>query len=188
MIAKPTSLEGVWCLEPARWVDHRGAITQIWNEADYIECRLAHGLAHPRWPESQEWVQENVTFSTENVLRGIHGYDDIWRLCACLYGEICFAVVNCDERDANFGESETFDLCFPTPMVLVPPKFGIAFATLSPRSVFSYRWSGYYESSRQFAFRYDDPRFGIEWPTLHGFNCTTKGDVIAEPILSERDK
>ena len=176
MIAKSTSLEGVWLLEPARWVDHRGAITQVWNKGDYIECRLRWGLSHPQWPESHQWVQENVTFSAQNVLRGIHGYDDVWRLCSCLYGEIYFTVVNCDERGANFGKHETFNLHPSSPMVLVPPKFGIGFMTLSRYSVFSYRWSGYFENSRQFAYRYDDPRFGIKWP-LEG-----------EPILSERDK
>ena len=196
MIAKPTSLEGVWLLEPARWVDHRGAITQIWNKGDYIECRLRWGLPHPQWPESHQWVQENVTLSAQNVLRGIHGYADIWRLCSCLYGEIYLAVVNCDELGAGFGQHEMFKLRCPSSevatiaehMVLVPPKFGIGFMTLSPHSVFSYRWSGYFENSKQFAYRYDDPRFGIRWPSLHEFNYTTKEDMIVKPILSGRDR
>ena len=176
MTAKPTNLEGVWLIEPPRWVDHRGAIAQIWNRADYIDCRLAHGLPHPQWPESREWVQDNVTFSVENVLRGVHGYDDLWRLCSCLYGDIYFVVVNCDERNADFGKHEAFKLHCPSPMVLVPPKFGIAFLTRSVRSIFSYRWSGYFEDRQQFAFLYDDLRFGIKWP-----------ENSKDFILSDRD-
>ena len=187
MTAKPTNLEGVWLIEPPRWVDHRGAIAQIWNRADYIDCRLAHGLPHPQWPESREWVQENVTFSTENVLRGIHVSPNLWKLATCVYGRIFLVVVDCritlgvnelqrSKLNYNFGQWKSWTIDHSDSiMILVPPGFGLAHLVLSKQAVFYYKWSGLYDGPEQLSFRYDNPRFGIKWP-LEG-----------TPILSERD-
>ena len=169
MIVKPTKLEGVWSFEPKQWGDERGVIKQMLNEADF---NLATHIDMP----PVDWVQENVAVSNERVLRGIHGYRDLWRLCYCVYGEIYFVVVNCKKDDEHFGEWQAFRLVGVSETILVPPELGIACLTLSKVSIFSYKWSGYYEDHEQFHYRYDDPRFGIKWP-LEG-----------EPILSERDK
>ena len=144
------------------WHDERGQITQAWNK-NFSGFNLA---------------QSNVTVSRKNVLRGIHGYDNLGRICMCVYGRIHFVVANCDRESELFGSWISFILEDKHPnAIYVPPKFGIAALTRSETSVFLYHWDGTYEGNEQFRFRYDDPQFGINWPPLEG-----------KPILSERDR
>ncbi|MEK7064397.1 MAG: dTDP-4-dehydrorhamnose 3,5-epimerase family protein, partial [Patescibacteria group bacterium] len=164
-------------LKPRQWGDQRGAIVQTFNAVDLADLsrRTASDGRYAPW---LDWVQENVTVSERNVLRGGHGYWDLWRLYYCVYGEIYFAVVNCKDGDGQFGRWQAWNLHGPQwGIVLVPPGFGMACLTLSNISIFAYKWSGYYERHEQFRFRHDDPRFGIEWP----------GDP-KKFVLSERDR
>ena len=143
------------------WRDARGHITQVWNKG-------FHGF---------NLAQSSVTVSRKNVLRGIHGYNNLGRICVCVYGRIYFVVVNCDWESQLVGSWISFILEDKHPnAIYVPPKFGIAALTRSETSVFLYHWDGAYEGNEQFRFRYDDPRFGISWPPLEG-----------ELILSESD-
>jgi dTDP-4-dehydrorhamnose 3,5-epimerase len=59
--------------------------------------------------------------------------------------------------------------------VLVPPGYGNAHLVLSDTAIFHYKQSTYYEPSKQFTYRWDEPRFGIWWP-------------IKNPVLSQRDE
>ena len=131
MIAKPTGLRGVWMYEPRHWRDERGIIVQVFNQAALDPG--VHMLDCPR-----DWIQENVAISDECVLRGIHGYNDLWRLCYSVYGEIYFVVVNCREGDAEFGKWQSWTLNGPSwGLILVPPGFGTACLTRSRISIFS---------------------------------------------------
>lgn len=172
MTPAPTNLNGVWKFKPKTYpdcYDPRGLIVQIWNEADYWS-----------YPDSGpcpiKWVQENYVVSNRRVLRGIHGYWKIWRLCYCAYGDIYFVVANCSEWASQFRAWQAWRLCAPQDgIILVPPGFGMACLTLSQTSIFVYKWSGYYEQHEQFRYKWDDKRFKIDWP-------------IGDPILSEEDR
>ena len=57
----------------------------------------------------------------------------------------------------------------------IPPMYGNGYFVLSDEAVYSYKQSTYYGEFKQFTYKYNDPRFGIEWP------CEAR-------IISERDK
>jgi len=160
-------------LKAPRWADGRGHIKQPWNMYEYHKQAIS--AKRRDWPRAVEWVQDNVTVSELGVLRGIHGYHDLWRLCACVFGEVHFVVVDCRE-DGEFGQWAAVNLDPKSDSILVPPGFGMAALTLSDLSVFYYKWSGIYGRHEQFAYKWSDPRFGIKWP------------FVGEPILSERDR
>jgi len=160
-------------LKAPLWADERGHIKQPWNMLNY-NAQAISAKRHD-WPPGNAWAQDNVTVSHRNVLRGIHGYRDLWRLCTCIYGRIYFVVVDCREK-GSFRKWAAVVLDEKADAVLVPPGFGIATLTLSDVSVFYYKWSGTYEDHKQFEYKFDDWHFGIEWP------------LVSEPILSERDR
>jgi len=165
MKVSKTILESVLLIEPEAFEDHRGHYIETYNEKLYKE----NGI-------SVSFVQDDFSASTKNVLRGIHGDSETWKLVFCPKGKFYLIVVNCDESSPNFGKWESFVLSEHNHMqVLIPPKYGNGHLVLSEEAIFQYKQSAYYNPSAQFSFRYDDPRFNIWWP-------------VKNPILSRRDE
>lgn len=164
MKVSKTTLSGVLLVRPEVFKDHRGENFELYNDRVYQR----NGV-------QIHFVQDNISRSRKNVLRGIHGDATTYKLVTCLEGEIYFVVVDCDPKSKQFGAWESFRLSEKNRLqVLVPPKFGNAHLVLSDRAVFHYKWSEYYKRYGQFSYRWDDPRFKIRWPIRH-------------PVLSKRD-
>lgn len=165
MKVEKTSLERVLLIKPDVFEDFRGSNFETYNEDLYKKGGIAANFIH-----------DTVSVSYKNVLRGIHGDNETWKLVSCLYGRIYFVVLNYDKSSDEFGKWKSFILDDENrDQVLVPPKFGNAHLVLTDKVVFHYRWSTYYDRSKQFSIRYDDSRFNIQWP-------------IKSPILSPRDE
>lgn len=160
-----TNLEGVLQIKLDVFEDFRGEYVETYNEALYRR----HGI-------DVKFVQDDISVSSRNVLRGIHGDNETWKLISCLYGKFYLVVVNGDSGSADFGKWQSFVLSEKNRMqVLVPPKYGNAHLVLSETAIFHYKQSTYYDRSRQFTYKWDDPKFNIWWP-------------VDNPILSQRDQ
>jgi dTDP-4-dehydrorhamnose 3,5-epimerase len=160
-----TQLEGVLKIKPHIFEDFRGEYVETYNEAEYIE----NGI-------DVKFIQDDISVSTKNVLRGIHGDVTTWKLISCHYGKFYLVVVNCDTESTDFGKWESFVLSDKNRMqVLVPPKYGNGHLVLSDMTIFHYKQNTYYNRSGQFTYRWNDERFNIFWP-------------VKSPILSQRDE
>jgi dTDP-4-dehydrorhamnose 3,5-epimerase len=159
-----TSLAGVKLIQPYVFEDFRGQYVEIYNRELYSENGV--GI---------EFIQDDISVSTRNVLRGIHGDAETFKLVSCLHGKFYLAVVNCDRDSPDFGKWEGFTLSEHNRLqVLIPPKHGNGHLVLSDQAIFHYKQSTYYNQKGQFTYRWDDPELGIWWP-------------IGNPILSKRD-
>ena len=58
---------------------------------------------------------------------------------------------------------------------LVAPSYGTAHHVISEQAIFWYKWSRRFADCEQFSYKWNDPRFNIDWGSI-------------DPILSERDK
>jgi dTDP-4-dehydrorhamnose 3,5-epimerase len=115
-----------------------------------------------------------VSMSYKNVLRGMHGDRETTKLVQCLHGTVYSVVVNCDEASAYFGKWQGFILSDKNHHQLyIPPLYGNGYYVLSETSIYTYKMSKPHSDS-QFTFAWNDPRFGIRWPT-------------DRPVLSARD-
>jgi len=160
-----TKLEGVLLIKPEVFEDFRGTFTETYNEEIYKK----NGIV-------DHFTQDDMSFSTQNVLRGIHMESAIAKIVSCGYGKLYCVIINCDEDSADFGKWESFILTDKNRwQIYVPKKHGIAHIVLSECGMFYYKQSGYYDPSGQKSYRYDDQRFNIWWP-------------IKNPILSQRDE
>lgn len=162
-----TKLEKVLLIKPKIFEDFRGSYVEIYNAKLYKE----HGI-------DIDFVQDDISVSKKHVLRGIHGDPETWKLISCLKGKLYAVIVNCDEDSEDFGKWDSFELSEENRhQVLVPPKYGTSHLVLSDEAIFHYKQSTYYNPKvlKQFTYRFDDPRFNIDWP-------------VKTPILSERDK
>lgn len=158
-------LKDVLLVQPEVFEDHRGKYVEIYNEDEYSH----------KWVE-QHFVQDDISVSSHNVLRGVHGDDRTWKLISCLYGRIYLVVVNCDPLSPQFKQWRSVVISDRNRyQVLVPPKYGNGHLVLSDTAIFFYKQSAYYNSKNQFTIKWNDPTFNIWWP------CTN-------PILSKRDK
>lgn len=160
-----TELEGVLFIKPFVFEDHRGDFIEIYNEKEYREQGI-----------NISFVQDDISTSKKDVLRGIHGDTITWKLVSCISGKIYYVVANCDTQNKNFGRWQAFILSEKNRcQILVPPKYGQAFLALSNEITFHYKQTTYYDRSKQFTYKWNDPKFQIWWP-------------IFTPILSQRDR
>ena len=159
-----TDLEGVLLIRPDVFRDHRGFYVETYKAVLYAE----HGI-------DVTFVQDDISVSRKNVLRGIHGDPETCKLISCLWGEFFLVVLDGRPESPHFGKWQSFTLSAANRLqVYVPAGYGNGHLVLSETAVFHYKQSTYYHPEKQFTYKWDDPRFNIPWP------CT-------DPIISERD-
>ncbi len=160
-----TSLKGVYLIKPKAHEDARGNFYETYNEKEYKEAGL-----------TATFVQDDVSRSIKGVLKGMHGDPGTYKLVQCVYGEVYAVVLNCDEDSPDFGKWESFTLSAENKYQLyIPPMYGNGYFVVSDEAVYTYKQSTYYGKYKQFTYKYNDPRFGIVWPS-------------EASVISERDK
>lgn len=161
-----TKLEGVLLINPLTiFEDFRGTYMELYNEQLYREAGI-----------NVDFIQDDISISSKNVLRGLHGDDTTWKLISCLYGKFYLVVVNWDKSSKQFGQWDSFVLSDSNcKQVLVPPKYGNGHLVLSEQAIFHYKQSTYYNRAGQFTLLWNDPRINIWWP-------------VKSPVLSLRDE
>ncbi|MCX8126134.1 MAG: dTDP-4-dehydrorhamnose 3,5-epimerase [Dehalococcoidia bacterium] len=160
-----TELPGVLLVKPSAFEDHRGFYVETYNEKLYRE----NGI-------NIHFVQDDISVSYKNVLRGIHGDPETWKLVSCLYGAFYLVVVNLDKNSEYFGKWVAFTLSAKNNLqVLIPPWHGNGHLVLTDVAIFHYKQSTYYNPKIQFTYKWDDPALNIWWP-------------VKTPILSRRDE
>lgn len=165
MKIETTQLSGVKLIQPEVSEDIRGLFFETYEEKKF----KAEGVDAP-------FMEDDISMSRQNVLRGMHGDDRRWKLITCVYGKIFFVAVNCDEKSSDFGKWQSFELSDENHLrILVPPMYGSGYLVLSEKAIVLYKQSHDYDAKRQFAYKWNDPRFSIAWP-------------INAPILSARDQ
>ena len=165
MIVEKTKLEGVLQIKLEVFEDHRGYYVETYNEDLYKKNSI-----------DVRFIQDDISVSAHNVLRGIHGDQETWKLISCLEGKFYLVVVNNDNGSSQYKQWESFVLSEKNHIqILIPPKFGNGHLVLSKRAIFHYKQNTYYNPKGQFTIKWDDPEYNIWWP-------------IRNPICSQRDE
>ncbi len=163
---RTTSLTGVKLIHPStNFEDFRGSYVETYNKELFQNAGI-----------TEDFIQDDISTSTKNVLRGIHGDQETSKLITCLYGSFYLIVVNQDKDSPEFGKWESFTLSDSNRLqVLVPPKFGNGHLVLSDKAIFHYKQTTNYNRASQFTILWNDPNFNFWWP-------------VKNPILSRRDE
>ena len=121
-----TKLEKVLLIKPYIFKDFRGTYTEIYNKKIFNKNLT-----------NIKFIQDDISISKKNVLRGIHGDQKTWKLISCLYGEFYFVVVNNDKNSKQYKKWISFHLNDKNKhMILVPPKFGNGHYVISEKAIF----------------------------------------------------
>jgi dTDP-4-dehydrorhamnose 3,5-epimerase len=166
LVVETTSLTGVKLIHPStNFEDFRGSYVEIYNKELFQKAGI-----------NEDFIQDDISTSTRNVLRGIHGDQETAKLVSCLHGSFYLIVVNQDKDSPEFGKWESFTLSDKNRLqVLIPPKFGNGHLVLSDSAIFHYKQTTNYNRASQFTILWNDPKFNFWWP-------------INNPILSRRDE
>lgn len=123
-----------------------------------------------------EWVQDSVSSSRRNVIRGMHADRRMAKLVQALKGTIYDVIVDLREASPTYKRWEGFTLSEDNHHQLyVPAGFAHGFLAQSDEVVVMYKMSAHYDPAHEFGIRWNDPGIGIAWP-LEG-----------EPLLSPKD-
>jgi dTDP-4-dehydrorhamnose 3,5-epimerase len=161
-----TELEGVLLITPpTNFEDFRGEYIELYNKKIYQK----NGI-------EINFIQDDISVSRKNVLRGIHGDQETWKLISCLYGSFYLIVVNNNPKSSQYKKFISFTLSDKNrKQVLIPPKHGNGHLVLTKQAIFHYKQNTEYNRNGQFTIRWNDPEYGIWWP-------------IKNPIVSQRDE
>ena len=162
-----TSLPGVLIIEPKIFPDARGFFVETYNKDRYVN----NGIL-------PEFVQDNLSFSTRGVLRGLHYQNPHaqGKLVYVLQGEVWDVAVDIRRDSPQFGQWTAVTLSSENKkQFYIPPGFAHGFCVLSETALFTYKCTDLYHPECDGGVRWDDPAIGIQWP-------------ISDPILSDKDK
>ena len=92
-----TKLKDVMKIRLKAFKDHRGKYLETFNKKLFKKTK-----------KKIEFIQDDISISKKNVLRGIHGDFKTWKLITCLYGEFFLLLVNNKKNDKQYKKSQIF--------------------------------------------------------------------------------
>jgi dTDP-4-dehydrorhamnose 3,5-epimerase len=160
-----TTLPGVLLIEPRVFGDDRGFFLESYSERAFAELGI-----HERF------VQDNHSFSSHNVLRGLHYQinQPQGKLVRAITGEILDVALDLRKSSATFGKWETFRLSGDNKRMLwVPAGFAHGFRVVSETAHVIYKATDFYASQHERRVMWNDPYLAIDWqldgePTVSG--------------------
>lgn len=155
-----TSLLDVKLVQPRRFGDSRGWFSEIFNQSSFAAAGLPG-----------QFVQDNQSFSTRGVLRGLHYQlgQPQGKLVRVLSGHIWDVAVDLRRNSPDFGKSAGFHLKPLTEdgelqSLWIPEGFAHGFLVLSDTAEVLYKTTNLYYPQGERSILWNDPTLKIEWP------------------------
>jgi dTDP-4-dehydrorhamnose 3,5-epimerase len=166
MILEPLTLAKAFLVKPNRLEDDRGFFARTWCAREFAEHGLEPALS-----------QCSISFNKgRGTLRGLHYQASPYaeaKLVRCTRGAIFDVIVDLRPASATYLRHCAVTLTADNrDAIYVPKGCAHGFLTLEDESEVLYQMSSDYVPTAARGVRWDDPAFGIAWPTAP--------DVIAD--------
>jgi dTDP-4-dehydrorhamnose 3,5-epimerase len=161
-----TSIPEVIVFIPPVFTDSRGYFLETYQQQKYAEA----GIPKP-------FVQDNQSYSTKNVLRGLHFQlrHPQGKLVRVTQGSVFDVAIDVRKNSPTFGKWHGEIISAENKkQMYVPENFAHGFCVLSDSAEFLYKCTDFYTPGDEVGLIWNDPQLGIEWP-------------IDQPILSDKD-
>lgn len=162
-----TQLPGVIIIEPEVFGDERGFFLESYQKERYQEAGIP-----------LEFVQDNHSRSSQNVLRGLHFQVNKpqGKLVRVTQGEVYDVAVDINPDSPTFGQYFGAILSANNhKQMYVPPGYAHGFCVVSETADFQYKCTDYYDPADEAGIIWNDPDINIDWP-------------VTEPRLSKKDQ
>lgn len=151
-----TNIEGVWIIEPRRFGDARGYFMESFKKSEF-DANVG----------PVEFVQDNESFSSRGVLRGLHfqkGEFSQAKLVRVSQGTVIDVAVDLRGGSPTYGRHVAVELSQENARQLfIPRGFAHGFVVLSDTAQFQYKVDNVYAPQSEATLRFDDPALGIDW-------------------------
>jgi dTDP-4-dehydrorhamnose 3,5-epimerase len=170
MIFTETKLKGAYIIQPEPHEDERGFFARTYCQREFAQYGLAACSA-----------QCNISYNArKGTLRGMHYQIEPFaeaKLVTCLSGAIYDVIIDLGSDSPTYRRwfSIELDSRRPRSMLYIPAGFAHGFLTLADNTEVFYQMSEFYHPESARGIRWNDPAFGITWPTI-------------EPKISEKDR
>ncbi|MGD8992667.1 MAG: dTDP-4-dehydrorhamnose 3,5-epimerase [Desulfobacterales bacterium] len=162
----PTEIQDVRIIEPQVFKDDRGYFLETYHGRRYESAGLC-----------DVFVQDNLSYSIRNALRGLHFQvtRPQAKLVRVIRGEIFDVAVDIRHTSATFGRWVSTHLSEHNKrQMYIPSGCAHGFCVLSDSAHVSYKCSDFYDPHDEGGILWSDPALAIDWPIPH-------------PIVSEKD-
>ncbi|HET6255163.1 MAG TPA: dTDP-4-dehydrorhamnose 3,5-epimerase [Puia sp.] len=165
-----TDIPDLLIFEPVVYKDNRGHFFESYNEQTFQK----EGVNY-------RFVQDNQSFSTYGVIRGLHYQLDPHaqtKLVRVLQGRIIDVAVDLRRSSPTFGKWVAVELSAGNKrQLLLPRGFAHGFSVLSETAEVSYKCDGFYSKESEAGIRYDDPQLKIDWQVPPGKAIVSAKDL-----------
>ena len=162
-----TPIEGLVEIVPNVFKDERGYFFESFHEQ-----KIAEAVGNVRF------VQDNQSFSTKGVLRGLHFQLPPYaqgKLVRVVTGKVLDVAVDLRQNSPTFGHHYKCHLdAEQNNMLYVPEGFAHGFVVLED-AVFFYKCTNYYNKASESGIIWNDPALNIDWG-------------VSNPIVSSKDQ
>jgi dTDP-4-dehydrorhamnose 3,5-epimerase len=152
---RSTGIEGLIEVLPRIFKDERGFFVETYQKEEFE----ANGI-------SVDFVQDNLSYSTAGVLRGLHFQNEPFaqgKLVRVTKGKVLDVVVDIRVGSSTFGQHRKFLLTEEAQnMVYVPTGFAHGFVALED-SIFTYKCTNLYNKQSESGIIWNDPDLAIDW-------------------------
>ncbi|ENB9874778.1 dTDP-4-dehydrorhamnose 3,5-epimerase, partial [Escherichia coli] len=144
--------------EPKKFEDSRGYFFESFNQRLFEDAVGKETL----------FVQDNQSYSSKNVLRGLHYQSEPYaqgKLVRCIMGEVFDVAVDIRKESESYGQWVGVFLSEDNNRQLwIPEGFAHGFLVKSDKAIFAYKCTNFYNPSAENTIRWDSPDLAIEWP------------------------
>ncbi|KMQ51465.1 dTDP-4-dehydrorhamnose 3,5-epimerase [Chitinispirillum alkaliphilum] len=164
---KKTTIKDLLIIELQKFGDHRGFFIERYKKADFLTCGI-----------TEDFVQDNHSFSNKGVLRGIHFQAapmEQGKLVQVISGAVWDVAVYLRQDSPTFGKWYGTALSGKNCLgIYIPAGFGHGFVTLEDNTHFFYKCTNCYSPEHECGIRWNDPILNIKWP-------------LSDVVISEKD-
>ena len=149
-------IKGVFEIELVRYGDHRGYFCETF--------KLEEFRSHVG---NVEFVQDNESYSTHGVLRGLHFQAGEWsqaKLVRVSRGRVLDVAVDLRRNSPTCGKSVVVELSAEQGnMLYIPRGFAHGFVVVGDDAQFQYKVDNTYHPEAEHTLAWDDPELDIDW-------------------------
>ena len=172
-----TEIEGVWVFEPRVFEDSRGHFFESYNTAVFAQAGISYNF-----------VQDNQSFSTYGVIRGLHYQMNPYAQCKLvrvLDGSILDVAVDVRKSSPTYGRYVSMELSSDNKkQLLIPAGFAHGFSVLSPTATVLYKCNALYNKESEAGIIYNDTSLAIDWKIPERDVVVSEKDLVL-PLFRE---
>jgi dTDP-4-dehydrorhamnose 3,5-epimerase len=180
MTVKETKLQGCFIIENRVFEDKRGYFYESFNQKQFNQLTGSN----------INFVQDNESFSTKGVLRGLHYQTGIHaqaKLVRVIKGKVLDIAIDLRKNSSTFGEYLSLELTEENKKQLfIPRGFAHGFVVLSDTALFSYKCDNYYNKESEGGIIYNDPTLNIDWQLPEKSLIVAEKDVILPKLVDAK--